>query len=85
MAGIRGGVIGAVLDAGFVDTYRLIHPYGGQQESTLLARAGWRVDYIFVNSLLEPYVSSSYIVDNEAVRKASDHRPVVTDLAVWPT
>jgi len=82
VAGIRGGVIGAILDAGFVDTYRLMHPYEGQQESTLLARAGWRVDYIFVNSLLEPYVSSSYILDNEAVRKASDHQPVVTDLAV---
>ena len=82
VAGVRGGVIGAILDAGFVDSYRLIHPYEGQQESTLLARAGWRVDYIFVNSLLQPYVSSSYILDNEAVRKASDHRPVVPDLAV---
>ena len=84
VAGVRGGVIGAILEAGFVDSYRLMHPYEGQQESTLLARAGWRVDHIFVNSLLQPYVSSSYILDNEVVRKASDHRPVVTDLAFSP-
>jgi exonuclease III len=63
-----------------VDTYRLQHPYDGQAESTLLAGAGRRVDYIFVTSGLERFVSSSYILDNEAVLKASDHRPVVTEL-----
>jgi endonuclease/exonuclease/phosphatase family metal-dependent hydrolase len=75
---VRGGVVGAITGSGLVDSYRLLHPYH-PDESTLPSRAGWRVDYIFVNSGLARFVSSSYILDNEVVLKASDHRPVVTE------
>jgi endonuclease/exonuclease/phosphatase family metal-dependent hydrolase len=78
LAAVRGGVVGAIIGSGLVDSYRLRHP-NDRDESTLLARAGWRVDYIFVNSVLERFVSSSYILDNEVVLQASDHRPVVTE------
>ncbi|HXW80453.1 MAG TPA: endonuclease/exonuclease/phosphatase family protein [Acidimicrobiales bacterium] len=77
---VQGAVIGAIVDAGFLDSYRLVHPGGQHDESTLLNRAGSRVDHIFVNPLLGPYVTDSYIVDDQTVRNASDHRPVVTEL-----
>ena len=48
-------------------------------ESTLLGRPGRRLDHIFVTSSLQPFVADSYIVDNEMVQVASDHRPVVTE------
>jgi endonuclease/exonuclease/phosphatase family metal-dependent hydrolase len=76
---VRGGVVGAVLDAGFVDSYRLRHAPDGGDESTLLGRPGRRLDHIFVTSSLQPFVADSYIVDNEMVQVASDHRPVVTE------
>ena len=79
MAAVRGGVIGAIEDAGFVDSYRSLHPYDGTDQSTLLAQPGRRVDYIFVDQSLTKFVSSSYILDNEGVGIASDHRPVVTE------
>ena len=78
-AAVHGGVVGAVLDAGFVDSYRLRHVPDGTDESTLLGRPGRRLDHIFVTSSLQPFVANSYIVDNEMVQVASDHRPVVTE------
>jgi endonuclease/exonuclease/phosphatase family metal-dependent hydrolase len=80
LAATRGGVIGAILDAGFVDSFRLVHPRDGRQESTLVTQAASRVDYIFVNELLTPCISDSFIVDSKLVELASDHRPVVTEL-----
>ncbi len=84
VAAVRGGVIGAIEDAGFVDSYRALNPRalnpnGGKDESTLLAGGGRRVDYIFVGPSLTSFVSSCYILDNEAVHLASDHRPVVAE------
>ena len=95
VAAVRGGVIGAIEDAGFVDSYRALNPVGsqsrralnpgalnpngGKDESTLLAGGGRRVDYIFVGPSLTSFVSSCYILDNEAVHLASDHRPVVAE------
>jgi endonuclease/exonuclease/phosphatase family metal-dependent hydrolase len=79
VAAVRGGVIGAIEQAGFVDSYRSLHPYDGTAQSTLLAQPGRRVDYIFVDQSLTRFVSSSYILDNGGVNIASDHRPVVTE------
>jgi len=79
VAAVRGGVIGAVLEAGFVDSYRLRHAPDGTDESTLLGRPGRRLDHIFVTPSLERFVTGSYIADSETVQMASDHRPVVTE------
>jgi len=78
---VRGGVVSAIVGSGLVDSYRLVHPYDGQPVSSLRSRPASRVDYIFVNELLRENVRRSYILDNELVAKASDHRPVVTELA----
>lgn len=81
LAAVNGGVVRAIAGAGFVDSFRLLHPERQEHEATLIKSNGSRVDYIFVNSPLVPHVSKSYIVDNEAVLVASDHRPVVTELS----
>lgn len=78
---MNGGVIRAGTEAGFVDSFRLLHPERQEQEGTVIEPGGSRVDYIFVNGALVPHVSRSYIVDNDAVLAASDHRPVVTGLS----
>ncbi len=80
LAAVRGGVIGAILGAGFVDSYRARHPFSGQGESTLIGRDGRRLDHILVSSALGRYIAGSYILDNDMARTASDHLPVVTEL-----
>jgi endonuclease/exonuclease/phosphatase family metal-dependent hydrolase len=80
LVAVRGSVIGALLGSGLVDSYRSVHPFDGKNESTLVGRGGRRLDYIFVSPSLRASVSDSFILDNEMVQVASDHRPVVTDL-----
>lgn len=80
LAAIGGGVVAAITGAGLADSLRLAHPYAGTPDSTLLHREGARVDYIFVNEELRERVTEAYIVDNEAVAAASDHRPVVAEV-----
>ncbi len=82
VAAVRGAVLGAILDAGWVDSYRTVHPYDGADASTLVGRAGRRLDHIFVNPRLRQFISDSYILDNEMVQVASDHRPVVTEFTL---
>jgi hypothetical protein len=84
LAAVRGGVIGAILEAGFVDSYRARHPFSGQGESTLIGRDGRRLDHILVSSALGRCIADSYILDNEMARVASDHLPVVTELDFEP-
>jgi endonuclease/exonuclease/phosphatase family metal-dependent hydrolase len=83
VAAVRGDVVNAIVGSGLVDSYRLAQPYPGRPETTLAGSAGARVDHIFVSSCLGSRVTASYILDNELVRTASDHMPVVTELT-WP-
>ena len=80
LAAVRGGVIGAILGAGFLDSYRERHPFNERAKSTLIGREGRRLDHILVCSSLGPCIADSYILDNETARVASDHLPVVTEL-----
>jgi endonuclease/exonuclease/phosphatase family metal-dependent hydrolase len=80
VAAVNGGVVSAIAGAGLADSLRLVHPYAGPPDSTLLQREGARVDYIFVSEELRDRVTDARIVDNDAVAKASDHRPVVAEL-----
>jgi endonuclease/exonuclease/phosphatase family metal-dependent hydrolase len=84
LAAVRGGVVGAITNAGLADSLRLVHPYTGTPDSTLLQREGARVDYIFVGEELQDRVRDAFIVDSETVAVASDHRPVVADVALMP-
>jgi endonuclease/exonuclease/phosphatase family metal-dependent hydrolase len=83
-AAVGGGVVAAITGAGLADSLRLVRPYSGTPDSTLLQREGARVDYIFVSEELQGRVRDAFIVDTEAVAVASDHRPVVAELTLIP-
>jgi endonuclease/exonuclease/phosphatase family metal-dependent hydrolase len=78
---IRWRTIQTVLDAGYVDAYRLKHP--GKPGLTMPA---WdphvRLDYVFVPGGFAGRVLSCDVVQHPDVVKASDHFPVVADLEV---
>ena len=78
---IRWRTIQTVLDAGYVDSYRTRHP--GKPGLTMPT---WdphvRLDYVFVpRSFAERVISCDVVTDAEAAA-ASDHFPVVADLAM---
>jgi endonuclease/exonuclease/phosphatase family metal-dependent hydrolase len=84
LAAFGGGVVAAIAEAGLADSLRLVRPYPGTPDSTLLHRPGARVDYIFVSEELRERVTQARIVDGEAVAVASDHRPVVAEVTLTP-
>lgn len=83
-AALGGGVVAAITGTGLADSLRLVQPYLGVPDSTLVGRAGARVDYIFVSEELRDRVAKAWIVDTPAAAQASDHRPVVAELTLTP-
>jgi exodeoxyribonuclease III len=78
---IRWRTIQIVLDAGYTDVYRTLHP----------ADAGWtfptwqphvRLDYLFVPSPHTARVRSCEVVTSGAAREASDHFPLLSVIDV---
>ena len=68
-----------LLDAGFVDAYRLLHEDDpGHTEPAADPR--WRNDCVFVSPELEDCVATCEPVAAGPVREASDHRPVLLEL-----
>ena len=74
----------ALLDSGFVDTFRLKHPDEKDRYSwwSYMMRSresniGWRIDYFLVSSRLAPAVSLADIDDQIM---GSDHCPVILEL-----
>ncbi|MEG0018703.1 MAG: exodeoxyribonuclease III, partial [Hydrogenoanaerobacterium sp.] len=73
-----------LLDAGFVDSYRLLHPtetgayswwsYRGRAREN---NTGWRIDYFLISQRLAPQVRSADILQQVY---GSDHCPVVLEL-----
>lgn len=69
----------ALLDAGFVDTFRLLHPeevkytYWSYRFNARKNNSGWRIDYFLVSQVLADKVKSAEI-HNEYF--GSDHCPV---------
>ena len=81
--GISTRVIARVLDGGFVDAYRLLHPT--ESGGTLPAVAPTvRLDYVMLGRSLAPAVASCRIGDASLpmMLAASDHLPLVTVLDV---
>lgn len=74
----------AVLDAGFLDTFREFEPGGGHYTWWSLmtgARArnvGWRLDYFLISAGLRPRLKSAFI---QPEIPGSDHCPVGIELA----
>ena len=69
----------ALLDAGFVDTFRHFHPeevkysWWNQRFNARAANVGWRIDYVLVSKGFEQQVKEAFIL-NEVM--GSDHCPV---------
>lgn len=79
---IKWRTIQTVLDAGYVDAYRRHHPT--EPGHTVPAHDPHvRLDYVFVPAPFADHVVSCDIVTASEARRASDHLPVVADLA-WP-
>ncbi|MBR3177389.1 exodeoxyribonuclease III [Candidatus Saccharibacteria bacterium] len=72
-----------LLDAGFIDTFRTLHPndkrytwwayFGHAREHNV----GWRIDYFFISKSLESHLKSAEIHENIT---GSDHCPVSIEL-----
>jgi exodeoxyribonuclease III len=76
---IRWRTIQTVLDAGYVDCYRLKHP--DQAGPTLpTAQPHIRLDYVFVPAQYEDSVAGCDVFTHPDAVAASDHFPVVADL-----
>jgi exodeoxyribonuclease-3 len=80
----RAGFQGFI-DAGFIDTFRHVHPdtpgqytwwrqFGGARERNV----GWRIDYILLSAALLPYLLSAAILSEVY---GSDHCPVAIELS----
>ena len=74
----------AILDAGFVDSFRLLHPDATERYSWWSYRAaarsrniGWRLDYFCVSEAFSPQIDDALILDQVL---GSDHCPVVLQL-----
>lgn len=67
------------LSVGFTDCFRACNP--NDEGFTLPPdRPNARLDYVFVNEKMKPYLKSAMVVrEPEEVRLASDHLPVVVD------
>jgi exodeoxyribonuclease-3 len=72
------------IEAGYIDTYRHLHPDAFQSytfwdpwRERRKRNIGWRIDYIFVSADLVPYVTDAFI---EPTIMGSDHCPVGIDL-----
>ena len=75
-----------LLDAGFVDSFRLLHPDAAGEYSwwsyRMRARernAGWRIDYFIVSRQLTPHILNARIHQDIL---GSDHCPVSLDLDI---
>ncbi|MCL1975982.1 MAG: exodeoxyribonuclease III [Firmicutes bacterium] len=75
--------IDKLVEAGFIDTFRLFHENGGHYswwDMKTRARerdVGWRIDYFFISEILKPHVCDAYILPKVY---GSDHCPVVLEL-----
>ncbi len=76
-------VIDRVLAEGFIDAYRAAHPDGGGSTMPAVAPTV-RLDYVMVGPDLVPLVTTCEIpaIDPALLRRASDHLPIVVDLAL---
>jgi exodeoxyribonuclease III len=78
-----------LIDAGFIDTFRHLHPdalhhyswwrqFGGARERNI----GWRIDYIVISAALLPRLRSATILPEVY---GSDHCPVAIELSAAPS
>ncbi len=80
------GKFDELLDAGFVDTFRLLHPdmsdvysWWSYRMKARERNVGWRIDYFLVNEALKEQVKAASIHDEVF---GSDHCPVSLELDI---
>jgi endonuclease/exonuclease/phosphatase family metal-dependent hydrolase len=73
-------VIAQMEKSGYIDLLRQ-HGAPGQQSFLPAADSNLRIDYIFASAALAPYAHSCRIWQEPVGREASDHRPVLAELA----
>ncbi len=75
----------AILKADYVDTFRELHPEGGNYTWWQLAtrarerNIGWRIDYVVISKSLRPALRKAFIL---AQVRGSDHCPVGVTLSL---
>jgi exodeoxyribonuclease-3 len=71
-------VIGLILEAGYTDCYRTMHPDAVHQPGyTYKLPNPWlRLDYIFASPEMAPRLYASEVIESEEAYKASDHLPI---------
>jgi len=79
---VLGGVVGRILDAGAIDTWRQINDPAHVPANTLRGATSARVDYIWVNPGSARCVANSTIIRTPDAEQASDHFPVLTTLSL---
>lgn len=76
---IRWETIQVMLDAGFLDGFRLLHPDdAGHTFPTW--RPHVRLDFVFVPGSLARQLSRCEVIQTDGIAKASDHFPLVAEL-----
>lgn len=82
---VERGWVDRVQQAGFIDTFRAIHPdlvkysWWDMKSRSRDRDVGWRIDYFFVNEELFPHVKKADILTDFT---GSDHAPVLLELAL---
>lgn len=78
------GKFGRLLEAGFIDTFRLLHPdavgaysWWSYRFQARAKNAGWRIDYFLVSQRLRDEVKAAYILPEVM---GSDHCPVALEI-----
>ena len=76
---IRWRTIATVLDSGYADAFRLLHPdLVGSTFPTWDPHI--RLDYLFVPEVHARHVQGCAVLDNADVRGASDHLPLMAEI-----
>lgn len=80
------GKLQELIDAGFIDTFRYLHPelaekytWWSYQRRARRTNAGWRIDYFFVSESLADKIESATIFDEV---EGSDHCPIGLELDI---
>lgn len=75
-------VVQALLDAGYLDTYQVLHPQQAAVDGTFSTQyPAQRVDYIFTHSIARERITRAWIEYDRLAKYASDHFPIGAEIA----
>jgi endonuclease/exonuclease/phosphatase family metal-dependent hydrolase len=81
---IRWQIIQMMLEAGYIDGFRLLHP---ESDGSTFPTGDphVRLDYLFLPAPFAPCLSACQVVlDGHAAKRASDHYPLLADVQATP-